>query len=1069
MSGSPNGRAAACLIPTSTSQRAIRFAGPILAMTRGIEYVRLAARGMTSRKWSSMTRFSKCSSALFLTALFGSAQMTKAPHAVIVGPLSSGFVTKQNIGPNLVHRYVLPGAGNLYVHVLIYQISADVAVRIKRTDGTVVSEVDATNLGWESVPVILPGGGFLDVELRDQKTHGGQYELVVNEMRAAARGDEEHAEAAIAATEARRSAAPGTNGAIETAIQKYEQVLHLWHQSGDSRGELMTLLSLATLSYTKSEYQQGTEYSKQALELARSFKDRADEGLALNNLAMCEVAVADLTPAREHLTGAAKAFEETGSKFAVAAAKINLGLLDDKTEHWSDSLLEYGEARTLAHDIGDQRLEAYAIDHIAQCYIELGDDESASSFLQQAMNAFNRAGDRQAAARAQSSLGRIKSNSAQTKDAVRLLRESLDQLHTLPDRRAEADALNYLGQALENTSPADARLQYEKALAMFRSVGDRRGESSALYNMGRLSAANGDVESAVEFLNRSLAIRREIGVFDMEAESLYSLAVAERSRGNLLTAQAAIEEALKNVDSSRLQAPGEWLRSNYLATRSEMYEFAIDLSMELHRLGMDDRGAERAFQIHERGLARSLIDRLGISQQEIVQGVDSALLRKSRQLQDLVGFRSTELLQIFEKIHNPAEVQLARAKLDSALAEYRLVDAQIRASSAEYRNLVEPFVPDVEQIQRSFVGKQDLVLEFSLGEPRSYLWAITDSGFRSYPLPGRPRIEMWATRFLDGLSGSASGLEPKSALEASRALGRLLRQPLTDYAGRKRLLIVGEGKLLELPFAAIEIPSAKNGKFQYLIDDWEPSMLPSVSAAIQLRRRAANRPGPTREVAIFADPVFDALDERVQRSGAGPPNSPASSRYARLAFTRQEAEAILSLKPSPSDLKALDFAANVTTAKKELGAFRFVDFSTHATVDQQHPESAGLVLSMVDRNGRAQDGVLRIPAILQIPLHAELAVLSACETARGDEIKTEGIFGLTQAFIYAGAQQVVSSVWPVDDFTTRELMIRFYRSLLLRRLKAPAAMRAAEMSMKRTRAFASPSAWAGFMVYGYSE
>jgi len=1016
-----------------------------------------------------MTRFFTLPGALFLAALLARAQVAKAPQTVLTGRLSSGFATRQTIGPNLVHRYILPDGGNLYVHVLIYQVSVDVAVRIRRRDGTVVAEVDATNLGWESVPVILHGGGFLDLELRDQRAQGGRYELMVKDMRAAGRSDEEHAEAAIAATEARRSAASGTNGAVETAIQKYEQVLNLWRNSGDSHGELMTLLSLATLSYTRSQYQQGAEYSRRALGFARSLKDRADEGLALNNLAMCEVAVADLTPAREHLTGAAEAFQETGSTFAVSAAKINLGLLDDKTGHWSDSLLEYGKARTLAHEIGDQRLEAYAIDHIAQSYIALGDNESASSFLQQALDAFNRAGDLQAAARAKSSLGRVKLNVGRTNEAERLLREALNQLHMLPDRRSEADALNYLGQALETRSPADARIQYEKALALFRSVGDRRGESSAFYNLGRLSTANGEVESAIEFLNSSLAIRREIGVFDLEAESLYSLAVAERSRGNLLTARADIEEALRNVDSSRRQAPGEWLRSNYLATRSEMYEFAIDLSMELYGRGMDDQGPEKAFEMHERGLSRSLIDRLGISEEEIVQGVDGPLLRKAKQLRDLIGFRSTALLQLFEKPHKPTEEKLARAKLESVLAEYRLVDAQIRASSAEYRNLVEPSSPRIEGIQRALIGKKDLLLEFSLGEPRSYLWAITDSDFRWYALPARAQIEGWAIRFLDGLSRSASGIEPKSALEASRALGALLRQPLADHPVQNRLLIVAEGKLLQLPFAAIQIPSAKQGPFRYLIDSWEPSILPSASAGIQLRRRALNRPSPTRAIAIFADPVFGADDERVQRVGSGPSDSRSSTRYPRLAFTRQEAEAILSLKPSPANLKALDFAANLSTAEKELGAYRIAHFSTHTTMDQRHPESAGLVFSMVDRNGREQDGVLRIPAILQIPLHADLAVLSGCETASGDEIKMEGIFGLTQAFIYAGAQQVVSSVWPVDDFTTRELMARFYQSLLLRGLTPPAAMRAAQLSMKHTKAFFSPFAWAGFIVYGYSE
>jgi len=996
-----------------------------------------------------------------------------SPEIVIQGQLAAGFSAKRTIDPNVVHRYLLPVADNLFLHVLINQVSVDVAARIKLPNGTTYAEVDATNIGWESLAIILHdgGGGFLDLEHRNKKAQGGQYELEVREIRAPAAGDEVHVEASIAASEARRSASAGTKDAVETAVKNYEQVLTLWRISGDRHGELMTRLSLATLSYTRSQYQQGSEYSKQALEIARSLGDRRGEGSALNNVAMCEVPLGMLESAREHMTAAAEAFRETGSLFAVAAAKTNLGLLDYQTGRWSDSLLEYGEARMLARQIGDQRLEAYTLHSIAVAYIALGDCDAAESFLDKAFAALNRAGDKQAAARAMSSLGRVKLKSGHVKEAEQLLREALDRLHTLPDRRAEADALNFLGQVLEKRSPSEARIQYEKALVLSQSSEDRRGESSALHNIGRLRASQGEVEAGVALLDRSLAIRREIAVFDLEAESLYSLAVVERSRENLSAALAYIEEALRIVESSRHQAPGEWLRSNYLATRSEIYEFAIDLCMEMHRRNPQERGDVKAFQIHERVLARALIDRLGISREQIVQGVDKALLQKSKQLEDLIGFRSTELLQMFERPHKPLEEKAARSKLESALAEHRLVEAQIRGSSREYRNIVEPEAPSIQEIQRELAGKRNLLLEFSLSEPQSYVWAITDTDFRCYPLPGRAQIEQWAAQFVDGLSRWTRQPNPNAPLQVSRALGELLKRPLADHPGKNKLLIVAEGKLSLVPFAAIQVPGRQPGLFRYLIELWEPSMLPSAQAGLQLQRRVLERLAPNRGIAILADPVYSADDERMlhrtlpahERGGVQ-----RLARYPRLAFTRQEADAILSLKPSKSNLRALDFAANVRTAKKELGAYRFVHLSTHAYVDAQHPESSGLVLSMVDRNGKEQDGILRLAAILNMPLRADLVVLSACETGAGHEIKTEGIFGLTQAFVYAGAQQVVSSVWPVDEFGTREIMTRFYGALLLRGLKPAAAMRAAQLSMKQTKAWASPAIWAAFLVYGYS-
>jgi CHAT domain-containing protein len=1002
------------------------------------------------RKWSFVL--------LGLTHLACIQAQEKPPETVTQEPLVAGFSARRTIGANVVHRYILPRGGNLYVHATINQVSVDLSAKIIREDGTSYT-VDATNLGWESVPIVLHNDerSFLDLELRNRKAQGGVYELQVKELRPLADGDEEHVAAAIAATEARRSSATGTREAVERALRNYEGVLPLWRRSGDRFGEVMTLLSLATLSYTDSQFQQGEQYSKQAVELARALNDRLDEGLALNNQAQCQVPLGMLNAARANMTTASEAFRETGSLFAVVAARINLGVLDYQTGHWTDALKEYAEARTLTRQIGDQRLEVFTLTNAATVYLALGDRQAAASFLEQILVASKPIGDNQAAARAMSNLGRVKLESGKIKEAEQLIRKALESLRSLPDRRAEADALNYLGMAVEKRSASEASAHYEEALKLFQGAEDRRGESTALLNLGRLLADDGKVDIGIQFLHRSLEIRREIAVFDLEAECLYSLALAERARNNLDASVDYVEEALRIVESSRMQAPGEWLRSNYMAKRGEIYDLAIDLQMELYRRNPQLRGDRTALVIHERMLARALIDRLGISREQLIRGVDAILLKRSSQLADLISLRSNELLHIFERPHNPSEEKTARAKLEAALAEHRLEEAQIRASSQEYRNMVEPDRLSIEQIQRDLVGKDGLLLEFSLGKTQSYLWAVTNSDFHSYTLPGRDHVETLATRFLNELLQPP---HPNSVHRSSAALGELLKRPLADHPGKTRLFIVAEGKLLQVPFAAIQLSPSR-----YLVDSWEPSLWPSAQAGFQFARRALERHSPGREFAILADPVFSLDDERV-------PNHPrvySAPRYPRLAFTRQEAEAILALRPSPSNLKALDFAASVATAERELGAYRLVHFSSHAYVDAEHPESSGVVLSLVDSNGREQEGILRLAAIVNMQLRADLVVLSACQTATGRDVRTEGILGLTQGFVYGGAQQVVSSLWSVDEFAARQLMLRFYQGLLVRGLKPPAAMRAAQLSMKHTKAWASPARWAAFVVYGYSK
>jgi CHAT domain-containing protein len=163
----------------------------------------------------------------------------------------------------------------------------------------------------------------------------------------------------------------------------------------------------------------------------------------------------------------------------------------------------------------------------------------------------------------------------------------------------------------------------------------------------------------------------------------------------------------------------------------------------------------------------------------------------------------------------------------------------------------------------------------------------------------------------------------------------------------------------------------------------------------------------------------------------------------RLLFSRDEAEAILSLTPQPSNLEALDFLANRKLAMSdELSRYRIVHFSTHGLLDSRHPELSGLVLSLVDEAGRPQEGFLRLHEIYSLRLNADLVVLSACQTGLGKEVRGEGLIGLVRGFMYAGAPRVMASMWEVDDAATTELMKRFYKGVLQEKLTPASALRA---------------------------
>jgi CHAT domain-containing protein len=150
-----------------------------------------------------------------------------------------------------------------------------------------------------------------------------------------------------------------------------------------------------------------------------------------------------------------------------------------------------------------------------------------------------------------------------------------------------------------------------------------------------------------------------------------------------------------------------------------------------------------------------------------------------------------------------------------------------------------------------------------------------------------------------------------------------------------------------------------------------------------------------------------------------------------------------------------------------MSQYRIVHFATHGLLNRTHPELSGVVLSLVDRQGKPQDGFLQLHDVYNLDLPAELVVLSACRTGLGKAVWGEGLVGLTRGFMYAGARRVVASLWGVQDLATAELMKRFYGAMLGEKQMRPAeALRAAQVEMWKQKRWRSPFYWGGFALYG---
>jgi CHAT domain-containing protein len=652
-----------------------------------------------------------------------------------------------------------------------------------------------------------------------------------------------------------------------------------------------------------------------------------------------------------------------------------------------------------------------------------------------------------------------------------------------------------------------------KALAIEKKNGDK-GPSylATLHDLAFISANKGNLDDAEQYYREAAEVGRSMGPDVLDAAKwLAGLASVLVRKHQPQAAAELFEEAINSAEMEAAQLGGaETIRAGFRAERASYYLDYIDLLVVQGK-------PEHALQILERSRARTLLEMLEESHINVRASIPPDLLERQRLLHQKLDTAMHRQLQVLSSQHTQQQLASIHDEIEGLLRQYQQLEAEIRVSSPAYAALTQPRVLSVNEIQEQLLDAQTVLLEYSLGEKHSYLWAVTQDSVDCHELLNRAEIESAARQFYRLLTARSHKPHPQptakrpsgptrdedSLAVAAARLSRMILAPVQDRLNHKRLLIVADGALQYIPFAALPAPANQHGPGlpeAPLMAEHELVTLPSASVLASLRE-TGKRNQPSRTIAVLADPVFDAKDSRVSKhrrnisgkaSGAFPQTGPlelAASRSAakhlfrsamdaelissdlvslpRLAFTRREANAILATVPPEEAMVALDFKASRALAtSKELAQYRIIHFATHALMNSKHPELSGLVLSMVDEQGKAQNGFLQLEDIYNLTLPVDLVVLSACETGLGKEIHQEGLIGLTRGFMYAGASRVIASLWTVDDVATAELMGYLYEAMEKDRIPPADALRKAQLKMWQQRRWRHPYYWAAFQIQG---
>ena len=868
----------------------------------------------------------------------------------------------------------------------------------------------------------------------------------------------------------------------EKARQFYEQSATIWREIGNRNSEALALNGLGIVHWRLKRHDAARGYYERALVIRRETRNKDGEGQAFNNLAILDNDLGQYGQAQKHYQQALAVWRETGNKRAEGQTLNNLGIAYRNLSQNEKARDCYEQALVIARELRDREGEGHALNNLGEISRGLEQNERAREFYEQALAIMRELKNRRSEGVVLNNLCAVVQELGQNDKAREYCEQSLPIARELKNRHGEGQLLNNLGGIYRRLKQYDqARQHYELALAIMRDMGDRLNEAAAHHNVGGIYQLLRQPEKAETHLTQALAIRREIGDRDGEAQTLVSFAVLERDRGHFSEALTKLESALAIKENLRTTYTNQDLRSTYSATIQELYGLLIELLMFLHQQDPSVGHDAVALQVSERSRARSLLDILTESGADVRQGVDPQLVASEQSLQRQLNLKAQQQLKLLGGPHAETQAAAMAKEIDELTNEYQQIRARIRRESPRYSSLMQPVVLDLKEIQQ-MLDPDTLLLEYSLDKKQSFLWVVSQTTITSYVLPKRADIEAAARRVYESFSMSNATLD-NDYVAAANALSRMLLEPAAGQLGTKRLLIVSDGYLQYLPFAALPLPQGQGASSTStpLIVKHEIVSLPSASLLPVLRRELSGRSPAPKMIAALADPVFDPNDARVKQPAGTSVSKPENKlqdlyrsardsgglSFERLRSSRVEADTIVGLSRAGKNLKALDFNANRATAlSDDLSQYRVIHFATHGLLNSSHPELSGLVLSLVDENGQPQDGFLRAHDVYNLKLGADLVVLSACQTALGKEVKGEGLVGLTRGFMYAGAPRIVASLWRVPSKATAELMERFYRGMLIEKLSPAAALRAAQIGMWKGKRWNEPYYWAAFVLQG---
>jgi CHAT domain-containing protein/lipopolysaccharide biosynthesis regulator YciM len=856
-------------------------------------------------------------------------------------------------------------------------------------------------------------------------------------------------------------------GNIAGAIEKYLESKRLFEEAHARRDLIYIFADLGSLYIYKGDYKTSKVYSEQSLGLA------------------------------EQVKGSNERIGAWPDEYGIGTAFSNLGNVS-KHESEYDKAIEYFQKSLGAYssiDNGTGRFRTEILDDLAdigRTYLARGDSLRALTYLNQAMDLAN-GSDREAGIC--NSVGILYTNQRDYSKAVEFFQRGLSIAVERNDKFKQAEILLNVGVTYEFQQNHESALgSYKHSLEVAQQIGyselivpieegigavrkaqgkyqealdsfDRALESARrtndntricelLWRKSEVQLAKGDVSSSIQGATEAIKLAEQLSLRNVRYLALTSLGKAYRQAGQVDLAMQTFKKATSQIEEMRGAVAGlENERQLFFEDKVVPYHEMVDMLFVSNK-------QEEALGIAESAKARVLLDVFSAGRIDLAKVMSNREKEEEAKLNRRIVDLNNEIAQQNGKgTPDTARLKSLDEQLKSARTQYETFQDSLYAAHQELRANRRQTTPATLADINNLLTATSAFLEYVVNDSKTYLFVITKSrdgespALRTYPIAISASDIAKRTRDFRDMITTQSAF----ADDARHLYDLLLKPAEEQLKGKTSLCIVPDGLLWDLPFQALE---PQDG--HYLLEDYAISYTPSLNVLKQMSARNKTE-RVFASLLAFGNPTLpNELAANIKTAYRGENLNP-------LPDAEVEVSTLKSIWGTSSSRVLIGPSASKNVFRSEASKYSIIHFATHGILDDASPMYSRLVMAR-SINDPNDDGLLEAREIMQLDLHADLVVLSACQTARGRVGAGEGMIGMSWAFFVAGVPTMVASQWKVDSASTARLMIDFHKRLRDESrtgsgTKANALQQAALNLLKDPR-YRHPYFWAGFVVIG---